>query len=414
MEHILRLRGLLWALLIGAACFRGAPAYAGDITLSGLLDTRAALAPGAGEAEAFSFGLEEYANLRLLTDIGDYMTVRAAFNLIAAAGTPARAADAVSAGGGGGSSLVSTGYVGGENYVAAMELERLYCQIDVAAANLEAGLMRLAFGYGQVFSPSDYLNPRNPLMPDARLRGILGVSGSFYPPIPDCFLLSRLTDARIQVFAAAPRNPLNSSGKGFLFGLLGEQHWETWSVQGMYHYEAPDGGSRYGVHRIGMSAKVDLVLGVTFDALYQYNHEEKTAVEGLSASVSADYSFYEGKCYVIGAYLFSGQDSSTSRGAAPSGFANRHYGYAMFQYSFTDYTRASIQFLASFEDLSCTPVIGVEHEVFQGLTVSLTCQAPLDRDLFTGSGERGELGPVPPGAGGGVYALFTLKARLRF
>ena len=388
------------------------PACAEGFNLAGLLDTKTTLVPGAGNGEAFSFGLEEYANLRLETDIGEYMTMRAAFNLIAAAGTPARIAGMGSAAGF--SPLASTAFVGGENYIAAMELERLYCRITHGAAEVEAGLMRLAFGYGQVFSSSDYLNPRNPLAPDARPRGSLGVSASFYPPPPNIPLFDRLMDGRIQTFLAAPRNPLNSNGKGILFGLLGEQHWDRWSLQGMYHYEAPDDGSRYGAHRIGLSVKADVVVGLTLDALYQYNHEEKTDGEGLSVSLGADYSFYAGKCYVLGTYLFSGRDSTTSRKEAATGFTNRHYFYALFRYSFTDYTRGSLQCLAGFDDISFTPVVGVEHEVFQGLTLILTCQVPLDRDLFTRDGKRGELGPLPPGADEGAYELFTLNARLRF
>ncbi|MDR2495280.1 MAG: hypothetical protein LBD24_08680 [Spirochaetaceae bacterium] len=411
------MKTLLCALL--ALCLAPARARPGEVTLSGLLDTKASFVPVAGpEADRFSFGFEEYANLRLKTDAGEYITFHAACNLIAAAGIPARTAEAIGASGS--SALLSTNFVAGENYAAALELERLYCRITRGALDVDAGLMRLAFGYGTVFSSSDYLNPRNPLFPDARPRGVLGISAAYYPEVPGG---SGGTDIKVQTFAAAPRNPLDGSGRGALFGALGECHWDAASLQGMYHFEAPDRGSGYGVHRAGLSVKTDavirrrlssdIIIGLTLDALYQYNHEALTGIDGLSVSAGADYSFYDGKWYVAAAYLFSGRESTTSRIRTPAGFANRHYLYALCRYHFTDYTRAGLHGIAGFDDLSFTPVATVEHEVFQGFTLSLTCQVPLDRDLFTGNGKRGEFGPLPPDAAEGAYARITLKALLR-
>jgi hypothetical protein len=86
----------------------------------------------------------------------------------------------------------------------------------------------------------------------------------------------------------------------------------------------------------------------------------------------------------------------------------------MILYRWSDYTNTSIACMAGPEDLSFTPVLSVEHELFQGLTLSLRGQMPLDRDVFTGNGKRGEFGPIPPGSSRGHRFGITAKARLRF
>jgi hypothetical protein len=68
--------------------------------------------------------------------------------------------------------------------------------------------------------------------------------------------------------------------------------------------------------------------------------------------------------------------------------------------------------MAAPADLSFTPVLTAEHELFQGFTLSLNCQIPLDRSVSGGA--AGEFGPLPPGAAAGRYFQTTLKARLRF
>jgi hypothetical protein len=211
-------------------------------------------------------------------------------------------------------------------------------------------------------------------------------------------------------FTAAPKDPLNSKGEGFLFGLLGEHHWDRLSLQGVYAFETPQDTSASGVHRAGLSIKVDWEVGIFADLLYAYNHSAGTDIDGLSASAGLDYSFYDGKFYVLAEYLFSGTVSATSRQEILTGFSNRNYLYASIRYSFTDYTNASLACLTGFDDISFAPIITVEEELFQGLTLSLSSRIPLDQDVFSGSGEHGEFGPVTTGS----HVFFTVKARLRF
>jgi hypothetical protein len=227
----------------------------------------------------------------------------------------------------------------------------------------------------------------------------LGLAAAFYPG-----------DTKVMPFTAAPKDPLNSNGEGFLFGLLEEHHWDMVSLQGVYAFETPRNTSAYGVHRAGLSIKVDWEVGIFADLLYAYNHEAGTDIDGLAASAGLDYSFYDGKFYTLVEYLFNGTASATSRQEILTGFSNRNYLYASIRYSFTDYTNAALACLAGFDDGSFSPIVTVEHELFQGLTLSLSGRIPLDGDVFSGSGDPGEFGPVTTGS----YALFTVKARLRF
>lgn len=385
-------------LLIGFI-FGSVGAFADDgMTVSGLLDSKVNLSAGAGDGEDFSYGIEEYANLRIQTKLRENAIFYGAFNITAVAGSSAQSALALSQMGAG-SGLLATPFVGGENFAAALELERLYFRVNSDYADVDVGLMRLGFGYGLVFGPSDFLTPRNPLFPDARPRGILGASAAFYPG-----------DTKVMPFTAAPKDPLNSKGEGFLFGLLGEHHWDMVSLQGLYAFETPQDKSTYGVHRVGLSVKADFEVGLFADVLYAYNHDAGTDIDGLAFSAGLDYSFYEGKFYVLVEYLFNGIASATSRQEILTGFSNRNYLYASIRYSFTDYTNTSLACLAGFDDLSFAPIVTVEHDLFQGLTLSLSGRIPLDQDLFADTGDHGELGPVTAGS----YALFTIKARLRF
>jgi hypothetical protein len=88
------------------------------------------------------------------------------------------------------------------------------------------------------------------------------------------------------------------------------------------------------------------------------------------------------------------------------------------RYIFSDYTNGGLACIFGLDDVSFTPVLSLEHDIFQGLTLSLSAQVPLDRDLFTGNGQRGELGPIPSGqpadAAQGTRFVFTAKLRLRF
>ncbi|MCL2070586.1 MAG: hypothetical protein FWH19_06345, partial [Treponema sp.] len=181
--------------------FSGTLLFAAD--WSGVLDSTVNYTAGAGDAPDNSFGIEQYANLRLRVRAREIATFHAAFNLIALSGNFALPA------------VYSGLALEGPNYAAAMELERLYVRMSGEHLDSELGLLRMNFGYSQVWASSDFINPVNPLAYNARPRGVLGLNASIYP-----------TDTtRLMGFVAAPRNPLETEGAGFLPGLVMDQHW---------------------------------------------------------------------------------------------------------------------------------------------------------------------------------------------
>jgi hypothetical protein len=385
-----------------------------QVTVSGVLDSSVSMRAGAADSPDFSYGVEEYANLRIQAKLKDRAAVYGAVNLTAAAGDYAAAAAAL-AGLETGSPFNAASFIYGENYVAGIELERLYFRLQGEYTGFDGGLFRLPFGYGQAFKPSDFLNPPNPLQPDARPRAVLGAAFSWYPS----------DSLKLLCFGAAGKNPLLRSGEGSLAGLSMDRHWDRASLQALYAFETPKSGSDQGIHRVGISVKADLELGLALDALYSYNSEAETKADGLSFSIGADYSFFEGKLVVLAEYLYNGAASSTAAGYG-GGFSNENYLYSSLTWSFNDYTNITAAMLFSFDDISFTPLVIFNHELFQGVTLTVSAQVPLDRGLFS-SGGRGELGPIPPDTLQphdpetgvitrrlGRYADFSAKLRLRF
>ncbi|MCL2186999.1 MAG: hypothetical protein FWB86_14295 [Treponema sp.] len=370
-----------------------------QITISGILDSTVSLQAGAGDSPAFSFGIEEFANIRFQSKLRDKGTVYGAVNLIAAAGDYAANAQMLALHGAS-SPLSVTSYVAGQNFFAAVEIERLYFRLNGEHTDFEGGLMRMPFGYAQVWGSSDFLNPRNPLKPDARPRAVLGASLSWFP----------VDELKLLTFFAAPRDASARNGEGSFFGLSVDKHWEKASVQGLYSFEIPirtsSSNSYYGLHRFGLSVKADLEIGFVMDALYTYNHDAGTKEEGLSLSAGADYSFFGGDLIVMAEYLYNGKSSSTA-----FEFSNNNYLYTGFTIRFNDFTNMNIALISCFDDISFTPAITFNHDLFQGAVLTITAQVPLDRDLFHNDGNRGELGPIPPDELQPFKDLYGLRGR---
>jgi hypothetical protein len=364
------------------------------VTVSGLLDSTVSLRAGAGDSPAFSYGVEEYANIRMQAKLREFATVFCDVNFIASAGDPAYIAAMMSG-------LTANGGItaASQSYFAVIEPERLYFRINTETIRLDGGLLRLPFGYGLVWRPTDFLNPVNPLLPDARLRGVLGAGLFWYAT--DTFKLA--------AFGAAPRNAFSQSGEGGHVGLMFEQQWDKIDMQAIYFFESPLTDSEYGIHRMGVSFKADLELGFVIDALYSYNHEAGTGIDGLSLSAGFDYSFFKGDLIVLVEYLYNGETSSTSRKGGGS-FANEHYLYTGFTWRFDDLTTAGLALISGFSDISFTPIVTFNRELFQGATLIFSAQIPLDRDLFSDDGNHGELGPFSLGR----YFDCNVKLRLRF
>ena len=370
--------------------------FAAGPELSGVFDSTVNYSAGDRDASNHSWGIEEFANIRLRVRTGEKATFFAAFNLIAMAGTYAELA-------------VTSGLaVSGENYAAAMELERLYFRINGDHIDTEAGLLRMNFGYGQVWGSSDFLNPRNPLAINARPRGLLGMNASFYP-----------TDSlKLMGFVAGPENPLKSGGGGIIPGISLDQHWDRVSLQALYAFETALEHSSWGIHRFGLSVKADMELGFVVDALYTLNPDNLDGIDGLSVGAGFDYNFFDGDLYILFEYLFNGKSSATALGFGGT-WLNRHYLYGTALYRFNDYCSLSFSTVFCFDDLSFSPFITLNYEFFQGFSLNCTARVCLDAKDFGGS-DAGELGPAPPHLDGTPFEgksprfLISAGVRLRF
>jgi hypothetical protein len=348
-----------------------AGALSAQINVSGVLDSTFAMQAAKSD---FFCGMEEFANIRFQSQIQERASVFGAVNLFAAAGnyaaSVAEMADVYTPPAG----MSSTAYVFGDNYIAGIELERLYFRINGERTDFESGLFRLPFGYGQVWGPSDFLNPSNPLKPDARPRAVLGASLSWFPN----------DDYKLQGFYAAPRDAFSNKGKGSFLGLSLERHGENASFQILYSYEMPiNASSKFGIHRAGFSVKADIKAGITLEALYTYNHAAKTEIDGLSACASLDYSFFEGKLIVLAEYLYNGETSSTAYDPVKNilGMKNRHNIYTGFTWRFSEITDLNIALVSSFKETSFTPIVTLNHDLFQGATLTFLVQVPIEKDI---------------------------------
>jgi hypothetical protein len=436
-------RSLALAAALCAATVIVAAAEDAGAQISGVMETKvdAAIVPdyGAGGGGP-NYGAEQYANLRLKAPLGEKGAVYAAVNLVAAAGSavPYELSEED------GLYQPAAGFVVGSGYAAAMELERLYYRVGGESFDVDVGLQRLAFGFGQAFSPADFLVSDNPLYPDARPRGSLAAVASVYPR----------QEWKACVFAVAAGGAvdarglaLDTTGEGAIAGLSGEFHGSAASVQALYAIEADSSGVGSATHRFGLSAKLDAGASFVLDALYVldgdwlgegdwYGRDWK-AYRGLEASFGVDYSVLGGDLYMLGQYYFhgggaldpgddldliySGYSSWSDLAPAnrialadatlPLGELNRRdYLFAELLYRLDDYRELTLSCVAGLDDASWVPALEFSDELFQGFTLGLSCQVPLDERSFSSGGDYGELGPVHSGTAGEL----TIKAKLKF
>ncbi|MDR1470743.1 MAG: hypothetical protein LBT00_15800 [Spirochaetaceae bacterium] len=337
-------------------------------SFSGLFDVKA----GGGMTntdEALS-GFDVYANLRLQERVKNTITFYTAFNVQAASG------------------MFSSG-----TEAALFEAERLYLRWAEDLWGLDAGLMPLHFGYGQVFAPSDFLIKKNPAVLDARPRGITGAALYQYP----------LDNVKITEFAVFPPGMLNNGWQDHHFGATLEAHFTTASFQALYAFQTPSRRpDQYekGVHFFGGSVKLEAEIGLLADGLYRYDPTGNFDHEGLALSAGADYTF--GKLYVLAEYLYNGRNSATHR-TMDGLFTARNMLGTTFLYAVSDLTNITLHGLWSVSDRSLLPSFVFSHDLMQGLTLTVSAQIPLDFADDT----PGELGPERLGQ------RFSLTAGLR-
>jgi len=394
------------------------------LKFSALTDSTAegAWVPGYGEKERGTYGFEQFGNIRLEAPLRDRGTVFLALNVQAASGTRV-------------SSLQqgSPALTMGKGYASAVELERLYYRLESESADWEAGLLRIPFGFGQAWRPTDFLNPPNPLTPDARPRGVLGTVYTFYPSDLSLF----------RFFASAGEDPTRVNGAGGVGGILAELHEPAFSVQGWYSLQAPSRGKERPDHRFGFSCKWDGEVAFVLDALYtlegdaiatgNWYDRNWNPLRGLQATAGIDGSW--GDFVALLQYLYNGPgvlDSGDSlanlydtsggdwRSLPPASRAVRvdvpvkelnrkNYLYGSLLYRLNDYTNLTLNGTVNLDDGSWVPAVSISHEPFQGFTLQATLRVFLDPDLW-GTGPAGELGPLHTGRRGD----FVVKVQVRF
>ncbi len=381
----------------------------GGVKISGLAETT--VSAGHSPLDGWFSGLEQFANVRLAAPVGESGTFNAAANLLAAAGTESA-------------------------FRSDAELERLYVSFRTGRFDLDAGLMRVPFGYGQAFRPTDILNAANPLFPDARLSGVLGVLASWYLAEETRLAAFASDRAASDLFARdyAP-DPLSGAGSRPLGGLLFETHAPRYSAQALAAVRAPDSSASVPEIRVGASLKVEAGAGIVADAVFFNDGESPPSAVGsaswVKAAFGADYSFFDGSLYVLAQYCFNGSGVLSARDSladlygtddwadvppsarVPEGgrsdYYRRHYLFAHVLWKASDYTRVGASALVALEDGSFAPVLDLEHDLARGVSLSAEGRAYLDAgDL--GLGWRGELGSANVGA----TATLTCKATVRF
>lgn len=388
--------------LADAALGTGGPKFSGLAETTVRADLSADLSPAAD--------VEQFANLRFTSPVGDAGTFNAAANLFAVAGTErALTTDA--------------------------ELERLYVAFKTERFDIDAGLMRIPFGYGQAFRPTDILNAANPLYPNARLSGVLGGIVSWY--LGEETRIAAFASDRVAADAFDSfdiTDPLADPGSRPLGGLMFETHSPRYSAQALLAARAPDSSSSSPEFRAGVSLKIEALVGIVADALFFTDGSGFPAAHGarswVKAAIGADYSFFDGSLYALAQYFYNGAGVLSSSDSlsdlygtdawadlplasrVPAGgfsdYYRRQYLYARALWKASDYTRVGVSALVSLEDGSFAPMIDFEHDLTRGVTLSAEGRAYLDARDLAGRWP-GELGSANVGLAGSLSGKATVR-----
>lgn len=287
------------------------------------------------EYQAFSWGLNNYLNLRMKANINEYLTFGMSININMFAGNYtdnyrtyfARMSSSVvdpmtqmleS------DNLFSMPFYYKNTYIGSFDLERLYFKVGNDYFDIESGLVRLAKGYSLFFSPMDFFNPKDPLNPNARPEGKLALIATFYP----------MDMWKIEAFAVAPDNPVKSNGWDFKFGASTEFNIDKLNFQFLYTLFMPEMAYQKDQeeegfpaftnndfsHIIGFSMKADIEVGLFIDTVYRFDQmvfrensyydKEFYIYRGLEFAIGVDYTIdvpnTDSNIYLLLEYMFYG------------------------------------------------------------------------------------------------------------
>ena len=333
-------------------------------------------------------------------------------------------------------------------------LERLYFKAGNEWLDVETGLIRIARGYGYLFSPLDLFNPRDvadSIDPQARPPGKWGVHATFYPQ----------EMWKVELFGLASDNPRERGVWGSRFGAattfsLGKTSFDL--LYALFLPEIEQGLDPASLSLppytnndfsqvAGFAVKTDVEIGLFVEAVYRLDHrllrqaaagdEHFTGYDGLQAALGVDYTFAGADLYLLGEYLFyggghvdwacAGLDSlytspdwktlapaqrlvffdATKR---PLPFARHDYLFLLARLTPRQDFVLGASALCGLDDLSALCTLFTEYEVIQGLTLELSLLVPLDRTSFGLSAEPGEWGSTSLG----FYQLLRVATKVKF
>ncbi len=297
------------------------------------------------EDHNFSWGMNNFANLRFKSNISKYLEFQFAVNINMLSGSmtdfyrlyyladassifgrlsnPASLTDIDSVKSG----FLSIPFFYRSTYIGGFELERMFFKVKFDYATITTGLIRYARGFGYAFSPNDFFNPRNAVNLDARPSGQLTFLTTLFPG--DFWV--------IDIFAIAPSDPLESRGWGFKFGistdilnLQPKNSNVNFNLQFIYTLVMPETDytddkdklkipANYSgnfTHIAGFSMHADVEVKLTVDMIYRFEHRNFITgefygnkfygYEGLEFAFGLDYTTAKGHLYFMIEYLFYG------------------------------------------------------------------------------------------------------------
>ena len=417
------------------------------------------------EYQSFGWGWNNYANLRMKATINEYLTFDMAVNLNMLAGSytdvyrsnfasMAQSISDPSVYTFNSDYLFSIPFYYESTYIGSFDMERLYFKAGNNFFDIEAGLIRIARGFGYSFSPTDFFNPANPLNPDARPKGKLAILTTFYP----------LDMWKIEAFAVAPDNPVTDKIWGFKFGTATKFSIDKFNFEFLYTLFFPEieylkdqeklGEPSYKnnnySHIIGFSMKADIEIGLFIDMTYRFDQmvfrngnyygKELYFYRGLESEIGIDYTINipatDANIYLLLEYMFYGsgmldwgekdldniytdewKDKKPLERSAiidsekkPLNFLRHDYLSSMIKIKINTYISTGINYLFGIDDQSSLLTPFIEIEPFQAFTISVKAFYPLGWEIINNQWYRGEFGPTNVG----YYQNYNITVKIKF
>ncbi|MBN2545469.1 MAG: hypothetical protein JXB50_06715 [Spirochaetes bacterium] len=415
----------------------------------------------------YSWGVNNYANLKITSRINDFISFGIAFNVNTFSGNYtdqykifyAQTAismliDPVEY------KLIRNNYFSipfyyKSTYVGSLDLERLFFKVSTTEVDIETGLIRIARGYSYFFKPMDIFNPVDPFNPNARPQGKIALKTTFYPA--DLW--------SIELFAIAPDDPIQQNGWGFKFGSATNFTVDRFNFEFLYSLFLPeisylqkpsdiglaDSVNNDYSHIFGFSMKADVEIGLFTEILYRldqktireknYYGKELYFFRGLEASIGLDYTIpvanTDSKFYLLIEYLFYGSGmldfdekdigelyisndwkktdtynrlSLFDESKKPLYFLRHNYIFGLVKYIINTYVSLSASYLFGIDDQSALLSFIIDIEPFQAFSIAISASYPLGWEIVNNTWYPGEFGST----NSGYIQKYKISGKVKF